>query len=123
MIPLVRLVKRYDFVKVAQEGQVARKATLITQCLFHSSKDLNSSSSLSSIRVGFTASKRVGNAVMRNKAKRRMREVVALWAKKAARFPSSDVVVIAKPAAVTAPFTKLQSDFETSLANFYKVTE
>lgn len=120
MISLSRLVKRHEFVKVAHEGQVVRKATLMVQFLLHSSQCSDSPQALSSVRVGFTASKRVGNAVERNKAKRRMREIVSLWSKRASSFPNSDLVLIAKPAAVKAPFTKLQSDFETSLAHFIR---
>ncbi|WP_052046035.1 ribonuclease P protein component [Candidatus Paracaedibacter symbiosus] len=103
--------KRREFVKVAQEGTYVSSATLVVQRLVHDTPSLHV------CRVGFTASKRVGNAVKRNKAKRRMREVIHLWAKETGTLPPYDLVLIAKPAAVTASFTKIQHDFKKSLAN------
>ncbi len=112
MLSLLRLKKRHEFVKVAQAGLYNSRATLIVQSLNHE----NSESTLG-FRVGFTASKRVGNSVKRNKAKRRMREVVHLWIKETATLPNCDIVIIAKAALVTASFIKVQDDFKKSLIN------
>lgn len=113
MISLPRLKKRREFVKVAKEGSYASSATLVVQCLMC---DLPSSREFR-LRVGFTASRRVGNAVKRNKAKRRMREIIHLWRKEAGTLPSCDLVMIAKPSLATAPFKKIQYDFRKSLFN------
>lgn len=112
MSSLSRLKKRHEFVKVARQGVSISSTTLIVQSLFY---DV---SSAHGCRVGFTASKRVGNAVRRNRAKRRMRAVVQLWVKKGMGllYPC-DLTLVAKPAAVTAPFQKIQRDFEESLAS------
>lgn len=112
MSSLPRLKKRHEFVKVAQAGTYISRATLVVQSLIH-----ESSAPELEFRVGFTASKRVGNAVKRNKAKRRMREVVRLWIKETATLPSCDIVIIAKTALITAPFIKIQDDFKKSLIN------
>lgn len=119
MKSLPRLKKRREFVKVAKEGAYASSATLIVQCLVCDS----SPSRESRLRVGFTASKRTGNAVKRNKAKRRMREIIHLWSKEADFLPYyCDLVMIAKPSLLTAPFHKIQHDFKKSLA-YLKVTK
>lgn len=112
MTSLARLKKRREFVKVAQEGDYTSSATLVVQRLI-----LPLSSPECPFRVGFTASKRVGNAVKRNKAKRRMRAVIHLWAKETETLPGCDLVIIAKAALVTAPFKKAQHDFKKSLAH------
>ena len=111
MSSLPRLKKRRDFVKVSKEGACAFSSTLVVQCLF---KDFPSSHNLN-VRIGFTASKRVGNAVRRNKAKRRMREVAHLWIQEGGELPSCYLVMIAKASLPTATFKKIQDDFKKSL--------
>ena len=65
-------------------------------------------------RMGFTVSKKVGNAVERNRVRRRLREVVRLsdWA----RMQSGhDYVLVGRRAALTVPFDRLAKDFEGAL--------
>ncbi len=107
-----QLKKRTDFLKVAQEGEYKTSATLIVQRL-----TLSSCSPTQQFRVGFTASKRVGNAIKRNKAKRRMREMTRLWLKERTSLPCGDFVLIAKASLVTASFEKIQADFKKVLAH------
>ncbi len=58
-------------------------------------------------RAGFTASRRVGNAVERNRARRRMREAVRqMWD---LIEPGWDMVWIARPTLNQAPFTDVQA--------------
>jgi ribonuclease P protein component len=61
-----RIKKRRDFVRASQSGFSFRAHSVVLQCGFND---------LDAYRVGFTASKRVGNAVIRNLCKRRMRAV------------------------------------------------
>lgn len=70
-------------------------------------------------RVGFTCSKKVGNAVQRNRAKRRMREVTRFVLKDHAR-PGWDYVLIGK-AEVTATraFESLVKDLIYALGNVH----
>jgi ribonuclease P protein component len=58
-------------------------------------------------RVGFTASRKVGNAVIRNRAKRRLREIVCLMPPD---LKNADIVLIAKTAAAEYDFKRLQED-------------
>lgn len=66
------------------------------------------------IRVGFTASRKVGNAVARNRARRRLRaavaEVMPCHAKR-----GQDYVVIARAGTLTRPFDALVADLVAGL--------
>lgn len=71
------------------------------------------------IRVGFTASKKVGNAVLRNRAKRRLREVARTVLREAGR-PGWDYVLVAKPGVTTErPYQALISDLHWALAKVH----
>lgn len=70
-------------------------------------------------RVGFTASKKVGNAVARNRAKRRLRAVVAAHLSDLAR-PGGDYVLIARAGATAArPWLDLQADLKAATASVH----
>lgn len=69
----------------------------------------------SPFQLGLTASRKVGNAVTRNRAKRRLREAVRTWPG-LSHLSALDVVLIAKTAAATCDFLVLQNDFERGLA-------
>ena len=60
-------------------------------------------------RVGITVSKKLGCAVVRNRARRRLRECYRLNEEKLK--PGYDVVIVARSRSVDAPFSKLQSSF------------
>ena len=66
------------------------------------------------VRVGFTASRKVGNSVKRNRARRRLRAVVQVVCP-SIMFSGEDVVLIARSATVEAPFTTLLRDFHQAL--------
>jgi ribonuclease P protein component len=65
-------------------------------------------------RVGFTVTKKVGNAVERNRIRRRLREVVRLT-RAAAMQPGHDYVLIGRRSALNAPFGRLTDDFARAL--------
>lgn len=56
-------------------------------------------------RIGITVSKKLGHAVVRNRTRRRIREVYRLNEERFA--PGWDIVVVARTRAVDAPFGKL----------------
>lgn len=70
-------------------------------------------------RYGLTASRKVGNAVVRNRAKRRFREIIRAQARASAAqgqaIAGYDLVVIARTCAATADFATLQADFTRGL--------
>jgi ribonuclease P protein component len=65
-------------------------------------------------RVGFTVTKQVGNAVERNRVKRRLREIVRLSATEGMRA-GHDYVLIGRRAALELPFLRLLDEWERSL--------
>ena len=60
-------------------------------------------------RVGFTVSKKLGHAVVRNRTRRRLREIYRLNEHRFAR--GYDIVVVARSAAVDADFAVLERDY------------
>lgn len=59
-------------------------------------------------RIGFTVTKKIGNAVVRNRIRRRLREAVRRAAAHAE--PGTDYVIVARKAALTLPFKRLITD-------------
>ena len=66
------------------------------------------------MRVGFTASRRVGNAVTRNRAKRRLRAAAAEVLPRQGR-PGTDYVIVARGATGERGYRELVTDLETAL--------
>jgi ribonuclease P protein component len=64
--------------------------------------------------VGFTASRKVGGAVMRNRAKRRLRAAAAATLPLLAR-EGHDYVLVARTATLSRPFAELTRDLEKAL--------
>jgi ribonuclease P protein component len=70
------------------------------------------------VRVGFTCSKKVGNAVERNRVRRRLREMVRLT--EDAEFKTGhDYVLVGRRAALELPFARLSEDFTKALARVH----
>jgi ribonuclease P protein component len=70
------------------------------------------------VRVGFTVSKKVGNAVERNRVRRRLREVVRLTPN-APIQPGHDYVLIGRRAALDLPFARLTEEFARAVARVH----
>lgn len=67
------------------------------------------------IGVGFTASRRIGNAVRRNRARRRLKEVARLHLP-AHGLAGHDHVLVARQAALDRPFARIVADFVEACA-------
>ena len=87
--------------------------------LHHDSAAQNVSAGENPWRIGYTASKRVGNAVCRNRAKRRLRAVVnndmAKWAR-----PNIDYVLIARANLAEASYRLSGQDLQQALAVLHR---
>ena len=68
---------------------------------------------LGTLRLGLSVSKKVGNAVVRNTVRRRMREIFAIAAGDAAG--RLDLVISARPAARDATFEELRGEADRAL--------
>jgi len=108
--PVERLRKRADFLGVAT-GPRAAAAAFVLQA--RERPDTGPS------RVGFTVSKKVGNAVERNRVRRRLREVVRLSDAEGLR-PGNDYVLVGRRAALDLPFARLKEDFSRALDQVHR---
>src|SRR5438552_18794275 len=107
--PIERLKKRADFLACAQARHCARGAVLVQARPRDEDPDENPL-----VRAGFTATKRIGGAVERNRAKRRLREAARLLLPELGH-PGHDYVFIARGGATTRPWARLLDDVKTAL--------
>lgn len=70
-------------------------------------------------RVGFTATKKLGNAVVRNRIKRRLREIARLKLADLAH-PGYDYVLIGRGPSLTRPFAELEKDLNSALKRLHR---
>lgn len=108
LLPANRLTRASDYVRVRGDGMAYRGRTCLLLVL-------TAAGEIS--RVGFIASKRgVGGAVQRNRARRRLREIVR---RRWSRVPPQGylLVFIASRHTVEAPHQLLATDVETLLAH------
>jgi len=109
-IPLNRLKKRADFLR-AQKGvrQVRPSVTL----------ELCRSPEPAGPRVGFTATKKLGDAVTRNRAKRRLRAaaraLLPLYG-----VPGHDYVLVARAATLTHGYDGLLDDLKAAISQAHE---
>ena len=96
-----RLTRSAEFVRVRQEGAAQRGSLLMLGVLNPVEQR--------PFRAGFVTSKRIGGAVVRNRVRRRLRDIVrrhqhriatAVW-----------IVVIARPAAAKATYQQLEDEW------------
>ena len=111
------LRQRRDFLFVQQKGVRQVMTHFILQAAVKPAS--TASQPAFSYRTGVTASKKVGNAVARNRAKRRMR---ALFRKlECDHAPSgTDYVLVARHSLVQAEWTELLTDFSIAAKRIHK---
>ena len=104
-VAMLRLRRRADFLAAASGAKVATTAFVVQA---HDRTDAGPA------RVGFTVSRKVGTAVERNRARRRLREIVRLSATDLLRS-GHDYVLIGRRAALTRPFDCMAEDLKLAL--------
>ena len=104
-----RLKKRKEFLRAAR-GVKWVAPGLILQCWKR--RDNNPS------RVGFTVTRRVGNAVVRNRVKRRLREIAR---QDKAHAPAGfDYVIIGRKSTIPRAFSDLEKDLNGAFHGIHK---
>jgi ribonuclease P protein component len=70
------------------------------------------------VRIGFTVSRQVGNAVERNRVRRRLREVVR-HSQGGGMHDGHDYVLIGRRAALAAPFGQMRQELDAALGRIH----
>lgn len=108
-----RLLKRPEFLAVAGTRRKWAAPGLIVQIRAHDDRQRPAAGDVL-VRVGYTASKKVGGSVQRNRARRRLRAAVReVLAPHAA--PGYDFVIIARAETVNRPYAALLADLTLAL--------
>jgi ribonuclease P protein component len=102
-----RLRRSNDFAAAIRGGRRVGRGTVVVHLL------IEEPASAPGARAGFVVSKAVGNAVVRNRVRRRLRDLVRPHL---AGLPAgARLVVRALPAAAAADFTTLEADLAAAL--------
>ncbi|MBL9029489.1 MAG: ribonuclease P protein component [Caedimonas sp.] len=108
---MLSLKKRHEFSRLQKEGVRWVASSFILQMISSETQD---------IRVGYIVTRKMGSAVTRNRARRRLKEAVRLT------FPTyasdgQDYVLIARTSALTQTFKVLQKDLLWSLRHVQRL--
>ncbi len=104
--PIERLKTRPQFLAAAKGASCARGAVVV--------QALDRGDQTPSIRAGFTATRKIGGAVDRNRAKRRLREAARQVLPLHGR-PGLDYVFIARGGTTARPWPRLLDDVKSAL--------
>jgi ribonuclease P protein component len=100
-----RLRKRAEFLAV-RRGEKRRGRFFLLEVLDRGDQD--------AARVGFTVTKKVGNAVVRNRIRRRLKEAVRTHAAGDMQ-PGSDYVIVGREDVLAAPFAEIKTELSRRL--------
>ncbi|HVZ92837.1 MAG TPA: ribonuclease P protein component [Rhizomicrobium sp.] len=112
--PLERLKKRADFLRAARGVRAVTASLSLESCRSPEASD--------AIRVGYTASRKIGGAVERNRAKRRLRAAAAAELTLSGRA-GNDYVLVARPGALTRPYARLREDLAAAIRSVHQKLE
>jgi ribonuclease P protein component len=100
------IIKRRDFLKVRDDGKYMARRSFVIQYL------INPEKKPTDIRFGFTATKRVGNAVVRNRCKRRLRALIHTNIEEIKKHNQSiDFVLIARHTTPDIDYSVIKKEF------------
>ncbi len=105
--PILRRLKKRPAFLAAAKGASCSRGAVVVQAVDRADGELV-------VGCGFTATKRVGGAVVRNRAKRRLREAARRLLPLHAA-PGRDYVFIARAGTAKRPWARLLDDVESAL--------
>jgi|APSaa5957512535_1039671.scaffolds.fasta_scaffold184952_1 ribonuclease P protein component len=100
--PVIRLTRRVDFQRLTRNGARRAMPGVVLQTI------VRPESNSDVCRVGFTVSKKVGGAVQRNRAKRRLRAAATEIIQNPQ--PGRDIVLVGRKATLTRSWDSLRAD-------------
>jgi len=114
-----RLKKRSEFLAVAAANRRWTMPGLVLQAKptpqdKTGTPDAEHASGAAALRVGFTATKKIGNAVKRNRARRRLRAAVD-DVLRGTGASGADIVVVARQGTAQRPYADLKDDLRAAL--------
>ena len=101
-----RLKRRAEFLAVAGKGRKSPQPGLVMQAMHRTDVD--------AVRLGFTVTKKVGNSVVRNRTRRRLREAARLVLQDQA-LRGMDLVLIGRAGTRGRDFAALMDDVRRAL--------
>ncbi len=120
--PVETLKRRADFLRIRGGNRWSCGAFVIETKQRNTGKvggDVNAPAAACGSRIGYTVTKRIGNAVIRNRVKRRLRAAVASLEPNELRA-DCDYVLIARPGALKRAFVDLTNDLRAGLASIHR---
>jgi ribonuclease P protein component len=110
--PPDRFKLRADFLRLASRGRKIARPGFVLQ--------ISRSDTPSPLRVGYTATKKIGNAVARNRARRRLKEAARLSIAELPALTGVELVLICRQETAKLPFETLRGNLTTALAEATK---
>ena len=113
--PKIHVLKiRADFLRCARAGRQGTAGMMLQ------ARQRRTDEAATGIRVGFTCTKKVGNAVARDRAKRRLREVARLVLPEHGRDGWDYVLIGREEATAARPFEELKRDLISALKKLHQ---
>ncbi|PZU93833.1 MAG: ribonuclease P protein component [Chelatococcus sp.] len=111
---LARLTQRKQFLAAAEHGRRFRSSAFTAQVRDLTGDEMAADAAREGLRLGLTASRKTGNAVKRNRIRRRLRAAAALALADQTARPC-DLVIVARPETLTADFSVLVADLAVAI--------
>lgn len=105
MSTIISLKRNSDFQRLYRRGKSAVRPTMVV----YSGRGIKGQ-----IRLGITASKKIGGAVVRNRAKRRIRELFRSFQDEL--LTGKDICIVARSSLASADAARVRKDFEAALS-------
>lgn len=103
MNKITTLCRNSEFQRLYRKGKSAVRSTVVVYC---------TKGRRGKVRLGITAGKKIGGAVCRNRAKRRIRELFRIMQPRLKC--GLDICIVARNRVLTAPYDKLVKDFTSA---------